>query len=119
MWYKDMKFDYHARLVVGRCLCATEIWSGRRFIFAPAVQFSTTPESFITMRTFSNWREERRSEEWEERLAAEEENAAENMRGRRVWEGKALQKELAGLRIERKFPPRMDFLLSITKTGFL
>jgi len=98
---KDAKFDYHrATGLLGDTYARTGNLERAAFYFAPAVQFSTTPE---TLYNYANYlrlagnKEE--AKEWTKKLAAKKRTLPRYMqRVERPWfrKGKALEKELAG-----------------------
>ena len=98
---KDMKFDYHrATGLLGDAYARTGNLERAAFYFAPAVEYSTTPETLFNYANFlklAGKKEEAR--EWVEKLAAKKRTLPRYMRRvERPWfgKGKALQKELAG-----------------------
>lgn len=97
---KDPKFDYHrATGLLGDAYAWTGDLERAGHYFAPAVQYSTTPETLYNYANFlklAGKREEAR--EWVEKLAAKKRTLPRYMRRvERPWfgKGKALQKELA------------------------
>jgi hypothetical protein len=98
---KDVKFDYHrATGLLGDAYARTGDLEKAAMYFAPAAQYSTTPE---TLYNYANYlklagkKEEAR--EWAQKLAAKKRTLPRYMRrAERPWfgKGKALQKELAG-----------------------
>src|ERR1700730_15831642 len=98
---KDVKFDYHrATGLLGDAYARTGDLEKAAMYFAPAAQYSTTPE---TLYNYANYlklagkKEEAR--EWAQKLAAKKRTLPRDMqRVERPWvgKGKALQKELAG-----------------------
>ncbi|HMI51696.1 MAG TPA: tetratricopeptide repeat protein [Candidatus Saccharimonadales bacterium] len=98
---KDIRFDYHrATGLLGDAYARTGNLERAAFYFAPAVQYSTTPETLYNYANFlklAGKKEEAR--EWVEKLAAKKRTLPRYMRRvERPWfgKGKALQKELAG-----------------------
>jgi len=98
---KDMKFDYHrATGLLGDAYARTGNLERAAFYFAPAVEYSTTPETLFNYANFlklAGKKEEAR--EWVEKLVAKKRTLPRYMRRvERPWfgKGKALQKELAG-----------------------
>jgi hypothetical protein len=97
---KDAKFDYYrATGLLGDAYARTGDLEKAAFYFAPAAQFSTTPE---TLYNFANYlklagqKEEAR--EWTQKLVAKKRTLPRYMqRVERPWfrKGKSLQKELA------------------------
>jgi hypothetical protein len=97
---KDLKFDYHrATGLLGDAYARTGDLEKAAIYFAPAAQFSTTPE---TLYNYANYlrlagkKEEAR--DWAQKLAAKKKSLPRYMqRLERPWfrKGKALQKELA------------------------
>ncbi|HXH67516.1 MAG TPA: tetratricopeptide repeat protein [Candidatus Limnocylindrales bacterium] len=97
---KDLKFDYHrATGLLGDAYARTGDLEKAAIYFAPAAQFSTTPE---TLYNYANYlklagkKEEAR--EWAQKLAAKRRTLPGYMqRVERPWfrKGKTLQKELA------------------------
>ena len=98
---KDAKFDYHrATGLLGDAYARTGNLERAAFYFAPAVQFSTTPETLYNyanyLRLAGNQEE---AKEWTKKLAAKKRTLPRYMqRVERPWfrKGKALEKELAG-----------------------
>lgn len=98
---KDTKFDYHrATGLLGDAYARTGNLEKAAIYFAPAAQYSTTPE---TLYNYANYlklagnKDEAR--EWAQKLAAKKRTLPRYMqRVERLWfrKGKALQKELAG-----------------------
>lgn len=98
---KDAKFDYYrATGLLGDAYARTGDFERAAIYFAPAAQYSTTPE---TLYNYANYlklagkKEEAR--EWVQKLAAKKRTLPRYMRRvERPWfgKGKALQKELAG-----------------------
>jgi len=98
---KDAKFDYYrATGLLGDAYARTGNLERAAFYFAPAVRYSTTPE---TLYNFANYlrltgkKEEAR--EWAMKLAAKKRTLPRYMqRVERPWfrKGKVLEKELAG-----------------------
>jgi hypothetical protein len=98
---KDAKFGYYrATALLGDAYARTGDLERAGIYFAPAAQFSTTPE---TLYNYANYlklagkKEEAR--DWAQRLAAKKRTLPRYMRRvERPWfgKGKALQKELAG-----------------------
>lgn len=98
---KDTKFDYHrATGLLGDAYARTGNLEKAAIYFAPAAQYSTTPE---TLYNYANYlklagnKDEAR--EWAQKLAAKKRTLPRYMqRVERPWfrKGKALQKELAG-----------------------
>lgn len=98
---KDAKFDYYrATGLLGDAYARTGDLEKAAIYFAPATQFSTTPE---TLYNYANYlklagkKEEAR--EWAQKLAAKKRTLPRYMqRVERPWfrKGKTLQKELAG-----------------------
>jgi hypothetical protein len=98
---KDAKFDYHrATGLLGDAYARTGDLEKAALYFAPATQYSTTPE---TLYNYANYlklvgkKEEAR--EWAQKLAAKKRTLPRYMqRVERPWfrKGKVLQKELAG-----------------------
>jgi hypothetical protein len=98
---KDAKFDYHrATGLLGNAYARTGDLEKAAMYFAPAAQYSTTPE---TLYNYANYlklagkKEEAR--EWVQKLAAKKRTLPRYMqRAERPWfrKAKALQKELAG-----------------------
>ena len=98
---KDAKFDYYrATGLLGDAYARTGNFEKAAVYFAPAAQYSTTPE---TLYNYANYlklagkKEEAR--EWVQKLAAKKRTLPRYMRRvERPWfgKGKALQKELAG-----------------------
>jgi len=98
---KDAKFDYYrATGLLGDAYARTGDLEKAAMYFAPAVQYSTTPEMLYNYANYLKLvgnREEAR--EWVEKLAAKKRTLPRYMqRVERPWfrKGKALQKELAG-----------------------
>jgi hypothetical protein len=98
---KDAKFDYYrATALLGDAYARTGDLQRAGIYFAPAAQYSTTPE---TLYNYANYlklagkKEEAR--EWAQKLAAKKRTLPRYMRRvERPWfgKGRALQKELAG-----------------------
>jgi hypothetical protein len=98
---KDVKFDYYrATGLLGDAYARTGDLEKATIYFAPAAQYSTTPETLYNYASFlklAGKKEEAR--EWAQKLAAKKRTLPRYMRrAERPWfgKGKALQKELAG-----------------------
>ena len=98
---KDPKFDYYrATGLLGDAYARTGDFEKAALYFAPAAQYSTTPETLFNYANFlklAGKKEEAR--EWAQKLAAKKRTLPRYMRRvERPWfgKGKALQKELAG-----------------------
>jgi tetratricopeptide (TPR) repeat protein len=98
---KDAKFDYYrATGLLGHAYAQTGDLDKAAMYFAPAAQYSTTPEILYNYANFlklAGKKEEAR--EWAQKLAAKKRTLPRYMqRVERPWfrKGKALQKELAG-----------------------
>ena len=98
---KDMKFDYHrATGLLGDAYARTGDLERAAYYFAPAIQYSTTPETLFNYANYlklAGKKEEAR--DWVEKLAAKKRTLPRYMRRvERPWfrKSKALQKELAG-----------------------
>jgi len=98
---KDPKFDYYrATGLLGDAYARTGDLQKAAIYFAPAAQFSTTPETLYNYANYlklAGQKEEAR--EWVQKLAAKKRTLPTYMRrAERPWfrKGKALQKELAG-----------------------
>jgi hypothetical protein len=98
---KDPKFDYYrATGLLGDAYARTGDFEKAALYFAPAAQYSTTPETLYNYANFlklAGKKEEAR--EWAQKLAAKKRTLPRYMRRvERPWfgKGKALQKELAG-----------------------
>ncbi|HYA62949.1 MAG TPA: tetratricopeptide repeat protein [Candidatus Sulfotelmatobacter sp.] len=98
---KDPKFDYYrATGLLGDAYARTGDLEKAAVHFAPAAQFSTTPE---TLYNYANYLklagQKQEAQEWAQKLAAKKRTLPRYMqRMERPWfrKGKALQKELAG-----------------------
>jgi hypothetical protein len=98
---KDPKFDYYrAAGLLGDTYARTGDLEKAAIYFAPAAQFSTTPE---TLYNYANYLKlagrKEEAQEWAQKLAAKKRTLPRYMqRVERPWfrKGKALQKELAG-----------------------
>jgi tetratricopeptide (TPR) repeat protein len=98
---KDAKFDYHrATGLLGDAYARTGNLEKAAIAFAPAAQYSTTPE---TLYNYANYLKlagkKEEALEWAQKLAAKKRTLPRYMRRvERPWfgKGKALQKELAG-----------------------
>jgi hypothetical protein len=98
---KDAKFDYHrATGLLGDACARTGDLEKAKMYFAPAAQYSTTPE---TLYNYANYLKlagkKEEAKEWAQKLAAKKRTLPRYMqRSERPWfgKGKALQKELAG-----------------------
>jgi tetratricopeptide (TPR) repeat protein len=98
---RDAKFDYYrATGLLGDAYARTGDFEKAALYFAPAAQYSTTPETLYNYANFlklAGKKEEAR--EWAQKLAAKKRTLPRYMRRvERPWfgKGKALQKELAG-----------------------
>jgi tetratricopeptide (TPR) repeat protein len=98
---RDAKFDYYrATGLLGDAYARTGDFEKAALYFAPAAQYSTTPETLFNYANFlklAGKKEEAR--EWAQKLAAKKRTLPRYMRRvERPWfgKGKALQKELAG-----------------------
>lgn len=98
---KDPKFDYYrATGLLGDAYARTGDFAKARYYFAPAVEFSTTPETLFNYANYlkaSGQKQE--AGEWVKKLAAKKRTLPRYMqRVERPWfrKGKALEKELAG-----------------------
>ena len=98
---KDAKFDYYrATALLGDAYARTGDLERAGIYFAPAAQYSTTPE---TLYNYANYLKlagkKEEAGEWAQKLAAKKRTLPRYMRRvERPWfgKGKALQKELAG-----------------------
>ena len=97
---RDPKFDYHrATGLLGDAYARTGSLEKAAIYFAPAAQYSTTPETLYNYANYlklANQKDEAR--EWVQKLAAKKRTLPSYMRRvERPWfrKGKALQKELA------------------------
>jgi hypothetical protein len=98
---KDLKFDYYrATGLLGDAYARTGDLDKAAYHFAPAVQYSTTPETLYNYANYlkqAGQREE--ATEWAKRLVAKKKTLPRYMQRReRPWfrKAKALEKELAG-----------------------
>jgi hypothetical protein len=98
---KEVKFDYYrATGLLGDAYARTGDLEKAAYYFAPAVQYSTTPE---TLYNYANYLklagQKEEAKEWTKRLVAKKKTLPRYMqRVERPWfrKGKALEKELAG-----------------------
>jgi hypothetical protein len=98
---KDQKFDYYrATGLLGDAYARTGQLEKAAYYFAPAVQYSTTPETLFNYASYlKDAGQKQEAEEWVRRLAAKKRTLPRYMqRVERPWfrKGKALEKELAG-----------------------
>jgi len=98
---KDQKFDYYrATGLLGDAYARTAQSEKAAYYFAPAVQYSTTPETLFNYASYlKDAGQKQEAEEWVRKLAAKKRTLPRYMqRVERPWfrKGKALEKELAG-----------------------
>ena len=98
---KDPKFDYYrATGLLGDAYARTGQVEKAAYYFAPAVQYSSTPETLFNYASYLKAAgQKQEAEEWVKKLAAKKRTLPRYMqRVERPWfrKGKALQKELAG-----------------------
>jgi hypothetical protein len=98
---KDAKFDYYrATALLGDAYARTGDLERAGVYFAPAAQYSTTPETLYNYANYLKLAGKRvEAGEWAQKLAAKKRTLPRYMRRvERPWfgKGKALQKELAG-----------------------